>query len=210
MTAEILRLPPPEKKGPGDEMLKVGGRPTDEEQGRTRSHLTPEEIKSLIQAAGSIGRHRHRDKTLILVTYRHGLRVSELIGLRWTDVDLKGAQLHVRRLKGGVDSTHPLQGDEIRALRRLEREYEGSFVFSTERRGPLTRNTVNKLLRRAGERAGIVFPVTPHQLRHACGFALANRGVPTRTLQHWLGHSSIRHTVRYSTLSGAAFEGIWR
>jgi len=210
MTAEILSLPTAKKIVPRDEMLKVGGRPTDLAQGRTRSYLTPDEVESLQNAAGSFGRHRHRDKTLILVTYRHGLRVSELIGLRWSDVDLTAAQLHVRRLKGGVDSTHPLQGDEIRALRRLKRDYEGAFVFSTERRGPLTRNTVNKLLRRAGERAGFDFPVTPHQLRHACGFALANRGVPTRTLQHWLGHRSIRHTVRYSALSGAAFEGIWR
>ena len=210
MTAEILNLPTAKKTAPHDLLLKVGGRPTDLAQGRTRSHLTPEEIGSLMAAAASVGRHRHRDQTLILIAYRHGLRVSELVGLRWSDVDLKGAQLYVRRLKGGVDSTHPLQGDEIRALRRLLRDYEGAFVFSTERGGPLTRNTVNKLVTRSGQLAGIGFPVTPHMLRHACGFALANRGVPTRTLQHWLGHRSIRHTVRYSALSGAAFDGIWR
>ncbi len=210
MTAKMLSFPTPKTKAPCDELLKVGGRPTDRAQGRTRSYLTSDEISSLIKAAASVGRHRHRDKTLILVAYRHGLRVSELIGLRWSDVDLKAAQVHVRRLKKGVDSTHPLQGDEIRALRRLKREYGGAFVFSTERGGPLTRNTVNKLVSRAGKIGRLPFPATPHMLRHACGFALANSGVPTRTLQHWLGHSSIRHTVRYSALSAAAFEGIWR
>ena len=210
MTAEILGFPNSRKTTPRDFLNNVGGRPTDQAQGRTRSYLTPSEIDSLIKAAGTVGRHRHRDRTLILIAYRHGLRVSELIGLRWSDVDLKGAQLHVRRLKGGVDSTHPLQGDEIRALRRLKRDYEGAYIFSTERGGPMTRNTFNKIIARAGERAGIPFAVHPHALRHACGFALANRGVPTRTLQHWLGHSSIRHTVRYTALSSAAFEGIWR
>ncbi len=210
MTAEILGFPKPGETTPRDHLNRVGGRPTDQAQGRTRSYLTQEEIDSLIRAAGSVGRHRHRDKTLILIAYRHGLRVSECVGLKWSDVDFKAAQTHIRRLKNGVDSTHPLQGDEIRALRRLKRDYGGAFVFTTERGGPLIRNTFNKIIARAGQRAGIPFPVTPHQLRHACGFALANRGVPTRTLQHWLGHSSIRHTVRYTALSSAAFEGIWR
>jgi len=210
MTAKMLDFPAREAKAPNDVLLKVGGRPTDEEQGRSRSYLTPAEVESLIKAAGKVGRHRHRDKTLILMAYRHGFRVSELIALKWSDLDLKAGQVHVRRLKNGVDSTHPLQGDEIRAVRKLKRDYAGAFVFTTERGGPLTRHTFNKLITRAGEKAGIPFPVTPHQLRHACGFALANKGIPTRTLQHWLGHSSIRHTVRYSALSGAAFEGIWR
>ena len=210
MTAEILGFPRSGKTASRDLLNRVGGRPTDQAQGRTRSYLTQEEIDSLIRAAGSVGRHRHRDKTLILIAYRHGLRVSECVGLKWSDVDFKAAQTHILRLKNGVDSTHPLQGDEIRALRRLHRDYGGAYILCTERGGPLTRNTVNKIVARAGQRAGIPFPVTPHQLRHACGFALANRGVPTRTLQHWLGHSSIRHTVRYTALSSAAFEGIWR
>ena len=210
MTAEILGFLTPEKAIPRDSLKKVGGRPTDHAQGRTRSYLTPAEVEALIKAAGTVGRHRHRDKTLILIAYRHGLRVSELIGLRWSDVDLKAAQVHVRRLKKGVDSTHPLQGEEIRALRRLKKDYGGAFVFTTELGGPLIRNTFNKIIARAGERAGISFAVHPHALRHACGYALANRGVPTRTLQHWLGHSSIRHTVRYTALSSAAFEGLWR
>ncbi len=95
MTAEILGFPKPGQASPRDVLQKVGGRPTDQAQGRTRSYLTPDEVDSLIKAAGSVGRHRHRDKTLILIAYRHGLRVSELIGLRWSDVDLKAAQLYV-------------------------------------------------------------------------------------------------------------------
>jgi len=210
MTADLLSFPGTKQVAPRDVLLKVGGRPTDKAQGRDRSYLTPDELSRLTKAAGSVGRHRHRDKTLILVAYRHGLRVSELVGLKWADIDLKAAQVHIRRLKKGVDTTHPLQGDELRAFRRLKRDYGGAFVFTTERGGPLTRQTMNKMIARAGELAEIPFPVTPHQLRHACGFALANKGVPTRTLQHWLGHSSIRHTVRYTVLSSAAFDGIWR
>jgi len=89
---------------------------------RTREHLTPQEVEKLIKAASRVGRYGHRDATLILIAYRHGLRVSELVALRWDQVDLEQGFLHVSRLKNGVPSTHPLQGPEIRALRRLRRE----------------------------------------------------------------------------------------
>jgi type 1 fimbriae regulatory protein FimB/type 1 fimbriae regulatory protein FimE len=164
-----------------------------------------------MKAAGSVGRHRLRDRTLILVAYRHGLRVSELVGLKWDQVDLKRAQLHVNRLKNGSPSTHPIEGDELRLLRRLQREYpESSFLFTTERGGPLTRSTVSKLLTRAGDRANLPFPVHPHMLRHGTGYYLANKGVPTRTIQAYLGHKAIQHTVRYTELSSQAFRGLFR
>ena len=106
---------------------------------RTREHLTPEEVDRLVAAAGRIGRHGHRDRTLILLAYRHGLRVSELVALRWEQVDLTQGLLHVSRLENGVPSTHPLRGPELRGLRRLQRESLASaYVFVTERRGPLT------------------------------------------------------------------------
>lgn len=188
----------------------VGGRRTNAELGRSRDHLTPAEVDGLIQAAGSTGRHRLRDKTLVLLLYRHGLRVSELINLRWDAVDFKAARLHIVRLKKGIPATHPIPGDELRALRNLRREYPSSpFLFATERGGPLTRTTVNKLIARAGNGAGIKFPVTPHQLRHACGYYLANRSVPTRTIQEYLGHRNIANTQRYTALSAAAFKGLW-
>lgn len=213
--AEILDFRAINAQAPNPDLLKVSGnagkgRQPDAQYGRSRAHLTPSEVESLLKAAGKLGRHAHRDKTLILVAYRHGLRVSELISLKWDQFDLKAARMHVNRLKNGIAATHPLEGDEIRALRRLQRDYPDSpFVFSTERGGPLCRSAVNKLVKRAGEKAEIPFPVTPHQLRHACGYYLANRGFPTRTIQAYLGHSNISNTQRYTSLSDAAFRGMW-
>ncbi len=100
---------------------------------RSREYLTPSEIEDLITAAGKVGRHRHRDKSLILLSYRHAFRVTELIALRWDMVDLKQGRIHVTRLKGGSDSVHPLRGPEIRALRRLQRDYDSPYVFCSER-----------------------------------------------------------------------------
>lgn len=162
---------------PTTKMRKVpAGRPKNADV-RSREHLIGDEVLALLKAAGSVGRHRLRDKTLILTAYRHGMRVSELIDLKWDQVDFKAGQLHVVRLKNGSPSTHFLEGDEMRALRRLKREYPNTrFIFQTERGGPLTRSTVLKMVARAGEKAGIPFPVHPHMLRHACGFYLANKG----------------------------------
>jgi integrase len=212
--AQILTFRGGKRTRPKADLLKVrkglGGRRSNAELGRTRDHLTPAEVESLIEAAGKVGRHRVRDRALLLVAYRHGLRVSELINLQWDSVDFKAARLHVVRLKKGIPATHPIPGDELRALRNLRREYPDTpYLFSTERGGPLTRTTVNKLIARAGSEAGIEFPVTPHQLRHACGYYLANRSVPTRTIQEYLGHRNIANTQRYTALSAAAFKGLW-
>jgi type 1 fimbriae regulatory protein FimE len=177
---------------------------------RSREHLTPAEVDALMRAAGSIGRHAHRDATLLLVAYRHGLRVSELVALRWDMVDGKQGLLHVNRLKNGVSSTHPIRGPELRALRKLQRDYEGPYVFCTERGGPMTTSTVRKLVARAGELAKLPFPVHPHMLRHACGYKLANEGHDTRSLQHYLGHRNIQHTTRYTELAPDRFKGFWR
>lgn len=192
-----------------DILRKVPGRPANRAV-RSREHLLPEEVAALMKAAGQVGRHPLRDRTLILTAYRHGLRVSELVALRWDQIDFRQALMHVNRLKCGSSSTQPIEGDELRLLRRLQREYDSSpFVFTTERGGPLTRSTVSKLLSRAGERAGLAFPVHPHMLRHGTGYYLANKGVPTRTIQAYLGHRSIQHTVRYTELSPHAFRRLW-
>jgi type 1 fimbriae regulatory protein FimE len=178
---------------------------------RSREHLVPAEVEVLIDAAGKLGRHGHRDATLILISYRHGLRVGELIGLRWDQVDLKAGLLHVARLKHGVAATHPLRGPELRALRRLQRHYPASsYVFTTERQGPLTDSAVRKIIARAGIAAGLGFPVHPHMLRHACGYKLANDGQDTRAIQQYLGHKNIAHTVRYTELAPDRFKGFWR
>jgi len=180
-------------------------------QVRTREYLTANEVSELMAAAGKIGRHGHRDSTMILVGYRHGLRVSEIVGLRWDQMDLKQGLLRVRRLKNGTPSTHPLRGPELRALRKVARDYpESPYVFSSERKGPLTASSVRKIVARAGEKAGLGFPVHPHMLRHACGYKLANDGHDTRAIQHYLGHKSISHTVRYTELSDQRFRDFWQ
>ena len=177
---------------------------------RSREYLTQEEVARLMDAAGKTGRHCHRDRTLILMAFRHALRVSELVALRWDQVDLKQGLLHVRRAKNGSPSTHPLRGPEIRALRRLERDYPDTpYVFVTERKSPLTTSSVRKITTRAGEKAKLGFPVHPHMLRHACGFYLANEGHETRAIQHYLGHKNIQHTVRYTELAADRFNGFW-
>jgi integrase len=179
---------------------------------RTREYLTPNELRALIKAAGRRGRYGQRDATLILLGYRHGLRVSEAVSLKWADVDLKAGHLHVRRAKNGTPSTHPLQGDELRALRQLRRDWpeNGGFVFISERGGPMSTDGVRKMTTRTGDEAGLPFPVHPHMFRHGCGFALANAGHDTRALQLWLGHRNIQHTVRYTELSPARFKNFWR
>ena len=177
---------------------------------RTREFLTETEIERLIAAAKS-NRWGHRDATMIVVAYRHGLRVSELVDLRWDQIDFPGAVLHVRRVKRGSPATHPIRGDGLRALRKLQREQEprSPFVFTSERGSPFSTSGFAKLVERAGEAAGLGFPAHPHMLRHACGFALANKGHDTRALQAYLGHKNIQHTVRYTELSSDRFKDFW-
>jgi type 1 fimbriae regulatory protein FimE len=177
---------------------------------RSREYLTSDEVTKLVDQAGKIGRHRQRDAALLTLAYRHGLRVSELVALRWDMVDLKQGLLHVSRLKNGIASVHPIRGPELRALRKLQRDYpETPYVFTTERKGPLTPDTVRKLIARAGDGAKLGFPVHPHMLRHACGYKLANEGHDTRAIQHYLGHKNIQHTVRYTELSPSRFKNFW-
>jgi type 1 fimbriae regulatory protein FimB/type 1 fimbriae regulatory protein FimE len=178
---------------------------------RTREYLTPDEVDRLIKAAGDKTRYAPRDRTILLLMYRHGLRVSEAITLRWDQVDLKAGHLHVQRLKNGVAATHPLRGPELRALRQLCRDWPDSpYLFVSERGGPMTASNVRKLVARAGAQAKFGFPVHPHMLRHACGFKLANDGHDTRSLQHYLGHRNITHTVRYTEMAPDRFKGFWR
>ena len=178
---------------------------------RAREHLTPAEVEKLRKAARSLGRHGDRNATMILLAYRHGLRVSELIHLRWDQLDLDQGLLHVRRVKNGVPSTHPLTGAEIRALRKLKRlAGESPYVFLSERKGPLTDSSVRKMIAHAGEVAALGFPVHPHQLRHACGYKLANDKQDTRAIQLFLGHRNMQHTVKYTELAAERFQDFWR
>lgn len=177
---------------------------------RSREYLTASEVESLIAAARK-NRHGHRDGTMLLIAFRHGLRASELVGLRWEQVDFPRAVLHVRRVKGGTPSVHPLSGVELRALRRLQREStRNPFVFVSERGAPFTPAGFARMMERAGTSARVALKVHPHMLRHACGFALANAGHDTRSIQAYLGHANIQHTIRYTELAPDRFKNFWQ
>src|SRR4029078_2137312 len=177
----------------------------------TRQHLTGAEVDRLIDAAKA-NRWGHRESTIILVAFRHGLRSSELVDLRCDQIDFTHAVLHVRRAKKGTPATHPIVGDEMRALRKLQRDQDpkSPFVFTSERGSPFTTAGFARIVERAGEVAKLGFKAHPHMLRHACGFALANKGHDTRALQAYLGHRNIQHTVRYTELSPGRFKDFWR
>ena len=179
---------------------------------RSREYLTAAEVSRLRKEARRVGRHGLRNDTMILLAYRHGLRVSELITLRWDQLDLDQGFVHVRRLKHGIPSTHPLTAAEIRALRRLKSRApaDAAYVFLSERKGPLTDSSVRKMIARAGELAQLGFPVHPHQLRHGCGYKLANDRQDTRAIQLFLGHRNIQHTVKYTELAAGRFQNFWR
>jgi integrase len=173
---------------------------------RTREHLTENEVERLIEATTS-----HRDATMILLAFRHGLRAAELVDLRWDQVDFSHGVLRVRRAKAGTPATHPLTGRELRALRRLQRDTGPStHLFMSERKAPISTDGFQKMIERLSDQVKLGFPVHAHMLRHACGFKMANDGVDTRTIQAYLGHKDIRHTVRYTELSPVRFKGLWR
>lgn len=175
------------------------------ESRRGREYLEEEEVKALRKAAAKLGRHGHRDSTMILLAFRHGLRVSELVSLRWDQVNMDEETIFIRRLKKSKSGQHTMERDEITALRKLGPGRKG-LVFRSERGdGPVSDRSFRAIIARAGDEAGLGFPVHPHMLRHACGYALANADKPTRDIQDWLGHKNIQHTVRYTELNPERF-----
>jgi type 1 fimbriae regulatory protein FimB/type 1 fimbriae regulatory protein FimE len=194
----------------------VDGRPPQNLQGtpkvlpeppvERRQWLTEDQVENIIKHAAC-----ERDKLMILMAYRHGFRVSELIHLTRQQVDLDTHRLAVRRLKNGEASVHPLSGREVRALRKLRRSQPvGSrYVFVTRRNTPMTRNGFYKLLEKAAAKAGIA-DVHPHLLRHGTGFKLVNDGLDTLSLAAYLGHANIQNTKRYAKMDARRFDGLWR
>ncbi|RJR47280.1 MAG: DNA recombinase [Deltaproteobacteria bacterium] len=180
----------------------------------TRKHLTPSEVNRLL-AATKGSRNEARDRCLLLLMFRHGLRVSEAVGLMLSQVDVDSRVLHVQRLKKGLSTTHPLRADEIKIIKtwlkeRAKMEVGTDAFFVSERRGPMNRKTAWLSIRNYGERAGLSLTAHPHMLRHACGFALADQGADTRLIQDYLGHRNIQHTVIYTAANPARFERLWR
>ena len=171
-----------------------------------RAYLTEDEVERLIRAAAN-----ERDRLMILMAYRHGLRVSELVNLEWRQIDLEGAMIQVRRLKGSDASVHPLGGREIRGLRKLRRSLPvGSrFLFVTVHGGPMTRDGFARLLAKAGARCGLA-DVHPHLLRHGTGFKLVNQGMDSLSLAAYLGHHNVQNTMRYTRMSANRFDDLWK
>lgn len=179
---------------------------------RAREYLTAQEVEKLRKGAQKSHTNAHRNDTIILLMFRHALRVGEMVSLRWDQVDLKKGLLHVNRMKNGVSSTHPLRSVELRALRKLQKDNEtkSPYVFITNRGTPITTRTIHYIVARAGEEAGFDFSIHPHMLRHSTGFYLANNGHDTRAIQSYFGHVSINHTVRYTELSPTRFKDFWK
>ena len=180
---------------------------------RVREHLTEAEMDKLL-AALKRNRHGHRDWLVGLIIYRHGCG-SQRLAISWDDIDLPKRTIIVRRLKGSTDSVHYLERDEVNGLKLLHRQQQangvkGAYVFINERGQPFGRMGIGRMIERAGEAAGLPFPVHVHMLRHSTGYALAARGMDTRRLQHFLGHASITTTVRYTAMSPEPFKDIWR
>ena len=178
---------------------------------RTREHLTEAEIERLMKAARR-NRYGHRDATMILVTFSHGLRASEICGLEWSQFHLTRGTLRVNRAKDGAAASHPIRTRELRDLKRLQRDQQepaGRYVFVSERGVPFTVSGFRRMVQRAGVAADMPFQIHPHMLRHSTGYKLANDGQDTRAIQDYLGHQSIESTVRYTKLAPGRFKGFW-
>jgi len=170
------------------------------------TYLNLKQIEKLVATAKQ-NKYGLRDGLIILLAFRHGLRVSEIVTLTWQGVDLSDGKIYIIRSKNGSSGYHLLQGDEIRLLRRLQRETISSrFLFIGERSTPLSDRGVGHIIKRAGNKLG--WNISPHILRHSCGYHLANQGLDTRLIQDYLGHKNIASTVIYTKTNPHRYNSI--
>lgn len=180
-------------------------------QARNREYLLPSEVERII-AAAKMTRYGHRDSTLVLLSYRHGLRVTEAINLMWCDIDFGGGSIHINRLKKGISGRQPLRKPELIALHKLKKEqpFDTPYLFISQQGKPLSDRFIRMMVEAAGKKADLDFPIHPHQLRHACGYYLASKGIDTRAIAEYLGHSSLEHTYRYTAIAPGRFNDFWK
>ena len=204
----VMKKKPPAGRNVPSKAQKASSAPTTDGHERAKDFLNDSEMDRLLEAAKKDG---IRDHLLMLMMYRHGLRVSEVTALRRDDANLSQARLWVRRLKNGLSVEHPIPGDELRFIRRYlaTRTDRLPWLFLSERGQPLSRKTVYYLVSTAAQSAGLQ-NVHPHTLRHSCGYHLADKGTDLRTIQDYLGHRDPRHIVHYSRITGRRFEGLRR
>ena len=139
-----------------------------------------------------------RDKAMLQMAYVHGLRVSELIALKISDIDFSESAIYIKRLKNGLSTVHPLQKETVLLLKKwlalrdniVKKPFEDSLF-----------------LKKYSHNMNI--NIHPHMLRHGCGYALANQGLDTRLIQDYLGHRNIHHTVLYTASNAARFKRVW-
>jgi len=185
-----------------------GGSRSANDQARGRKYLTRDEVLLLVREAKD-NRNGTRDSLMILLAYQHGLRVSELVNLRWQHVNMASHEITVLRAKGSISGTHPVQGETVRVLRRFQRREQRhtGLLFINERDGPVSVSGFRRMFNRLSFRVlGTIW--NPHALRHACGVHLINQGDDIRRIQQYMGHSNIQNTVAYTALSATAFNNI--
>jgi type 1 fimbriae regulatory protein FimB len=183
---------------------------------RAHKHLTEHEIDRLLAAAKdeTVTRNPTRNYAMVLICFRHGLRVSELCGLKVSDVDFQEGKegiITIRRLKHGVSGIHPLFKGEAKAIKAwlaIRADTDSKALFTSEQGKPFTRAAINLLLDRIASAAGLK-NVNPHALRHAAGYHAVNTGTDIRVIQRYLGHKSIASTVIYTEVDHAQFNKLF-
>lgn len=188
--------------------------PPRKKQRKERNYLTDSEAEALLKATKET-RNPERDHAMMLLALRHGLRVSELISVRLSDIDLEGCTIYVRRLKGSVSNEHMLDADEIRALRKwlqVRKQNIGcqsEWLFLSERGDQFSRFSINSLVKMLTKRASIQIKAHPHTLRHTTGRHLAKIGTNAFQIQRQLGHRSFSNTLQYVDISDVPLQRNW-
>lgn len=181
-----------------------------------RKFLTLHEVSMLLNVISDSGVNSERNHCLILMTFIHGLRATEVLRLRLSDLDLYGKQIQIFRIKNSFSTVHPLISREIQSItnwlrvRRTMVDQENDWLFISRTGQPISRQQFYYILVSASQKADLPLCAHPHMLRHACGYALANNGIDTRLIQDYLGHKNIRHTVRYTASNASRFGGMWQ